>query len=111
MSYSVSDNNIIMTRGDTAKLKVTIDYRQNGEPYDPQEGDIVRFSVKKYVSDRNPLITKDIPIDTLLLVIETEDTKNLSFGIYHYDIQLIKSNGDTDTFIENKILQIGPEVN
>ena len=111
MGYSVSGNRITMTRGDTVKLKVDIDYKQTGEPYEPQEGDVVRFSVKKFVSDRTPLIEKDIPTDSLLLVIDSDDTKGMSFGTYHYDIQLIKQNGDTDTFIENESLQIGPEVN
>ena len=111
MGYSVSDNNIVMTRGDTVKLKVSIDYKSNGEPYEPVAGDIVRFSVKKYVSDKRPVIVKDVPVETMFLVLDPDDTKSLNFGVYHYDMQLIKVNGDTDTFIENCILQIGPEVN
>ena len=108
--YSVSDNDIVMTRGDTVKLKVTIGYEQTGTPYEPVEGDIIRFSCKKYVSDKKVLITKDVPIDSLYLILDPDDTKDLNFGIYHYDMQLIKSNGETSTFIENKILRIGPEV-
>ena len=111
MGYSVSENDIYMTKGDTVKLKVNIDYKENSEPYEPQEGDRVIFSVKRHVSDKKPVIEKEVPLDTLLLVLDPDDTKNLGLGVYHYDVQLIKANGDTDTFIENCDIQLGPEVN
>ena len=113
MGYRVceEDSHIIMTRGDTAKIHVGIEYRDNGEPYVPAEGDIVRFSVKKNLTDKSPVITKDVPISSLLLTINPEDTKTLPFGVYRYDIQLIKANGDTDTFIENRAFELTWEVN
>ena len=112
MGYQVCEDDlrIIMTRGDTAKIKVGVKFKESGEPYDPESGDIIRFSVKKYLSDKSPSIVKDVPIETMLLVLDPEDTKNLSFGIYHYDVQLIKSNGDTDTIIEDRMLELTGEV-
>ena len=109
MGYSVSKNHIIMTRGDTAAFKISIDYLNTGEPYEPEEGDIIRFTLKKYLSDRSALLIKDISIDTMLLNLDPEDTSELSFGRYYYDIQLIKLNGKTDTFISD-ILELTKEV-
>ena len=112
MGYRIDEDDlrIVMTRGDTAKISIGIKFKNSGEDYDPDPDDILRFSVKKYLSDRNPAIVKDIPVSTMILTIDPDDTKNLSFGYYHYDIQLIKSNGDTDTIIEDRILELSPEV-
>lgn len=110
MGYSVSGTNIVMTRGDTVKISVTIKYKQTKESYTPVEGDIIRFSVKKYIHDKEPIFTKDVPIDTLLLVIDSDDTKDLPFGPYYFDVQLIFANGDVDTFIQNGTLELAYEV-
>ena len=105
MSYSTSSNNIRLTRGDTANFNVTIKTR-SGDIYEPVEGDTVVFTMKRRPTDKNTILVKQIPIDTLLLTIESEDTKNLEFGTYSFDLQLIFANGDVDTFIENKHLDI-----
>lgn len=47
----------------------------NGEPYVPSEGDLVRFAMKVHYTDEDTLLVKDIPIDTLKLVLNSEDTK------------------------------------
>lgn len=111
MSYTVKKNAITLTRGDTFKAKVTITDRE-GNPYDPQEGDTVRFAAKKNYTDPDTevLILKDIPIETLILKLEPEDTKDLDFGNYVYDIQLTRANGDVDTFIAKASLMLTEEV-
>ena len=109
MSYSVVNNKITMTRGDTAIIEISIDYAKTGVPYTPAEGDIVRFTLKKYLSDRTALLVKDVSVNTLLLCINSEDTARLAFGRYYYDIQLIRYDGKTDTFISN-ILELTKEV-
>lgn len=109
MSYSVSKNHIKMTRGDTAIFKVSIDYLNTGEPYTPEEGDSIHFTLKKYLSDRTALFSKNISIEDMLLEIDSEDTLGLSFGRYYYDIQLTKANGRIDTFISD-ILELTKEV-
>lgn len=101
MGYSVSKNKIILTRGNTAILEVFIDYAQTGEPYTPKENDVIRFSVKKYLSDKTELFVKNISPETLLLRIESEDTAELAFGRYYYDIQVIRFDGTIDTVISD----------
>ena len=90
MGYRIceEDQRIIMTRGDTVKITVGIRYKDSTEYYDPIEGETVRFSVKTYLSDKTPAIEKDIPIESMILQLDPEDTKNLAFGPYHYDLQL-----------------------
>lgn len=83
---------------------------RNGDPYIPVEGDAVRFAMKATYSDPEPLLVVDIPIDTLILVIQPDDTHTLPFGNYVYDIQLTKASGEVDTFITTSKLKLTEEI-
>lgn len=109
MSFKVKKNTIFLTRGDTFKAHLTIN-NPDGTEYTPQEGDTVRFALKENIEDQECLILRDIPIDTMLLILNPEDTKELEFGSYVYDIQLTKANGDVDTFITASKLKLTAEV-
>lgn len=113
--YEVKGKTIVMTRGDTLMVKITI--LRDGEEYTPQEGDSVRFAVKSKLNstqtefvDANPLINKTIPNDTLILRLDPNDTKSLPFGDYTYDIEITFSDGVVDTFIANSKFSLKPEV-
>ena len=99
---NVNGKTVTMTRGDTCVLSVGI-VDTDGKPYIPVEGDTVKFTLKRNYSDATPLIQKNIPIDTMELVIEPDDTKRLgqgqTKGKYVYDIELTKADGTIDTFI------------
>lgn len=105
----VEGTTITMTRGDTARISVFITDAE-GEPYDPGEQDVVRFAMKKDYKDEQPLLLINIPVDTMELVINPEDTKNLSFSSYVYDIELTKEDGTVDTFIDRAKIKITEEV-
>lgn len=107
MSYSVDGTKITMTRGDTVRIQVAIDI--DGEEYTPQEGDVVRFAAKKAWTDEEPCILITIPNDTLVLTIEPNDTKQLEFGAYNYDLQITFANGDVATFVTKAKLKIEEE--
>lgn len=107
--YSVKGDRITLTRGDTLKLTVTI-LNEDGTVYTPEEGDIIRFAMKKDYYDGTPLILKVIPNDTLVLCLEPSDTKHLDFGKYVYDIQLTNGAGEVDTFITKASLILTEEV-
>ena len=109
MSFKVRKNTIFLTRGDTFKAHLTINY-PDGSVYTPKEGDSIRFALKENIEDEECLILRDIPIDTMLLVLYPEDTKELEFGNYVYDIQLTKANGDVDTFITASKFKLTAEV-
>lgn len=109
MSYSVQGTTITLTRGDTFMALVSI-AQSDGSPYLPIEGDTVRFAMKSSYTEEEPLLVKDIPIETMKLVLEPEDTKTLAFGKYVYDVQLTKVTGEVDTFITKGIIKITEEV-
>jgi len=107
---NIRNNKIIMTRGDTLRVVVDI-FNDDGTPYEPIEGDSIRFAVKSSYNAKDVLIYKDIPLDTRLLELNPADTKNFKQpSDYVYDIQLTHANGDIDTFIANQVLQIKEEV-
>jgi len=114
MSYAVDGTKIWLTRGDTFRAKVGIFEcdcecsEESEEPYVPQPGDKIRFAAKRKWTSSDIVIEKDIPIETQILELQPEDTKELSFRPYVYDIQLTYANGDVDTFIKG-ILYITPE--
>lgn len=104
------NQNIKLTRGDSAYSVVGMVAKKSKVPYVPQSGDVIRFALKKDYEDETVLIRKVIPNDTLLLHIEPSDTEDLPFGDYVYDIEITKANGDVDTFIDRKIFKITEEV-
>lgn len=109
MSYSIKNTTITLTRGDTLKLQVNV-FDKEGEPYIPQNDDIIRFAMKKDYMDDTPLIIKVIPNDTMILTLEPSDTKRLPFGKYVYDIQLTNGSSEVDTFITKAQLNLTEEV-
>lgn len=109
MSYSVRGTTITLTRGDTFGANIEI-YRPDGTLYEPQEGDTIRFAMKAKITDAEPIILKDIPISTMMLVILPEETKDLQYGNYVYDIELTKANGAICTFITKSTLKLTEEV-
>lgn len=108
MSCVISNNEISLTRGDTLIAQVTL--MDGCDEYEPQEGDVIRFAMKKNYGKNEVLIKKEIPIDTLVLEILPEDTKSLSFGDYVYDVEIEFADGRVDTFIPKGVFRITEEV-
>ena len=105
--YSIIGTTIKLTRGDS--FYCTIALQKNGETYTPAEGDTIRFVMKQNICGE-ALIEKAIPMDTLVLYIAPEDTAELKFGRYVYDLEMTYANGDVDTFINNANFHVMPEV-
>lgn len=109
----IAGTTITMVKGDTAIINVSITDTEGNE-YVPEEGDIIRFAVKRRYSDPEPCIYIQIPTDTMILHIRPEDTKDLDAGdsevIYKYDIELSKEDGTVDTFIARGSLVLWEEV-
>lgn len=103
MAYSIDakTNNITLVRGDYFPCNIAM--TKNDEPFIPTNGTL-RFAVKKKYADPDEkvLIIKQIPLDTMLLELESSDTKDLRFGEYVYDIEYTDVNGRPDTFIRAK---------
>lgn len=109
---------IEMTRGDSELFQVSIVL--NDAEYTPQEGDQVRFTMRRANDNAlwgfmlfhypAPLIVKDIPISTMQLAIDPEDTKHLPFGRYIYDMQITFADGTVKTFVKPSPFIIKEEV-
>lgn len=117
MSYKIENTAIKLTRGDTFITTVAFQYK-DGTPYVPSAGDTVRFALKSSrmlagksaFYDKDPLILKDIPVSTMELRLDPNDTKSLPFGLYKYDIELTRENGIVTTPIADEDFEITPEV-
>ena len=114
--YSVTGTTIRMTRGDT--LIISVGLSHDGETYTPDENDSIRFIVcrrklntnKTAYEDPTVLIEKAIPVDSMILRLDPNDTKALEFGTYAYDMEITFADGRIDTFIEGQKFIISPEV-
>ena len=97
MLYIDEEQNITLTRGDSGIFNISLQ-NQNGKAYTPQQGDSLQFALSEGFG-KEPLIIKAIPINTCTLELEPNDTKNLKFKKYKYDIQFTSAIGQVSTII------------
>lgn len=102
------DGTIKLTRGDSARISLSITFDDNAT-YTVQDGDVVTLSVKKTTEDTRYVLQKKLGKD-LLFYIEPHDTKKIQFGRYIYDVQLTRANGDVYTIIAPSTFEILQEV-
>lgn len=101
--YSINGNDITLTRGDSMFVDLTL--TKDGEAFTPEEGSSIRFAMKKKYTDADSTaLVINIPIDTLRLAVEPDDTKSYQMGkTYVYDIQYTDASGNVDTFISGTL--------
>lgn len=78
------NNNIKLTRGDSAKFELSLT-DSKGEAYDFSE-DVVKFGVKRSAFDENCVIEKDV-VDGVI-ELESKDTESMEFGDYLYSVEV-----------------------
>lgn len=104
---TIKKNTIVMTRGDTLVTTIKI-LDADGNEYIPDQGDELRFALKENYEDDIPIIHKNIPISTMQLRLESEDTKKLRLSdSYYYDIQLTYGDNIVSTIISGKLITKG----
>lgn len=104
----IDGTQIEMTRGDS--LLVTVTVMDGDQEYTPMESDVIRFAMsKKYKSKPGYelYVTKVIPTDTMILELLPEDTSDIPYGTYNYDIQITRMDGRVDTFLSSTITLTG----
>lgn len=105
----VKNNNIQLTRGDTADLTVQLTNQTTQEDYVMSESDILTLTIKRTVNDEEVCAQKTVT-GINRIHISPSDTNQLSFGKYIYDVELKTSDGDVYTIIEPTRFDILPEV-
>jgi hypothetical protein len=105
------DNSIEMIRGDSAEFDIEVvlvvdEDTDEEEPYPLGDNDVLVFTVKKYPNDGTALIQKT----GSQIVINPNDTKQLPFGVYRYDVQLTLEDGHVDTIIPPTVFRLLKEV-
>lgn len=103
------ENNIIsFVRGDTFSFLIEL-LTTDDLPYELKENDKLVFTVKKTSRQSNVLIQKVIN-SSMEVTIEHDDTADLPYGKYVYDVQLTNELG-TKTVIEPTSFILKEEVN
>lgn len=108
-----ADYHITMTRGDTFVRELTL--KKNNQTYTPQQSDVVRFALAKVYKGEpgyEPLLIKTLTPDGNRLVwrIDPQDTADLDYGKYVYDLQITYADGSVETFCANKKFKLLKEV-
>lgn len=103
--FNITNNIMQITRGDSAVFEIEV-YDADDKQYTLQEGDLLEFTVKKNTKASEALIHK---IGSLI-ELYPEDTKDLKYGNYVYDVQLTFASGSVDTIITPTAFAILEEV-
>jgi len=93
--------NIKFTKGNTAVMDLTI--KKNGQPYD-YSNDLVQLTIKTDIYTNEVLIQKTFANGSIKFV--PDDTKNLDYGVYKYDVALTTPDGDFCTVITERNFEI-----
>jgi hypothetical protein len=108
----IQGTNICMIRGDTEAINVSC-RDESGADVPFVEGDIVYFTVKRVTYTEEKTLQKIVTefIDgAALITIFPNDTQELKTGVYYYDIQLNRANGQVKTIIPPSQFVINEEV-
>lgn len=104
----VMNNNIAITRGDNATLKLNV-VNEEGEAFDLTNASVL-FRVKKSARAKDILIEKELlqgDIENeMLLKLDEEDTEYMDFSQYRYEIEVVTSDDEHYTVIANAIFEV-----
>lgn len=103
----ITDNAVILTRGDNADIIVNIT-DGNGDPYTPAEGDVILFTMKRNCETSDIILQKTLVNSVISL--DHDDTKDLKYGKYYFDVQLTNVSGEVYTVITPHEFIIDKEV-
>lgn len=105
----IIENNVIkITRGDTLTLTVNIT-KKGGGAYTPADGDSIRFAMSvgyKGQKGYRPVLSKEIPTDSLTITLTSDETQSLTEQKYNYDVQITHADGFVDTFISSTMVML-----
>lgn len=97
----INGTKLSMIRGDTESITISIKDTE-GELIPLVIGDTVYFTMKKNMNNETKVIQKVITSFTdgsAIIDLLHDDTKNISFGEYYYDVQVTYENGTVRTVL------------
>lgn len=95
---------ITLVRGDTLKLTLVDIKLSDGTEYVLSDTDVVYLDVKKYATDKTPVIRKSAAKEDYIdgglpFVFIPSDTVNLPIGDYYFDVRLFVDDDNIYTII------------
>ena len=109
MLHVLDNGTVKLTRGDTARLNVSIKDTTADEDYEIAADDVLTLTVKKTVNDSEALVQLTLT-GSAAFKLDPADTASLAYGKYKYDVQLTTAAGDVYTVIEPTNFEITSEV-
>jgi hypothetical protein len=102
---------ISLTRVDTYTFGIRMILSDESE-YKFTDADDLTLTVRRNANSSRILIEKKPVLDDGLAVftIDPQDTQELKFGVYKYDVQLIQSDGTVTTIIKYSDFNVTEEV-
>lgn len=90
----VSGTSVTHTQGDTFEADIVLTL-EDGTEYTPASTDTIRFALKSDYKDAEPILTKAIPYNTMILSLTAAETKLIQARTrpYVYDIEVSNSSG------------------
>lgn len=108
----INDNIIRLTRGDSAYIDVELEMPTGGT-YSPDENDEILFTLRKSNYPKKNAADTDYALQKRLennqLKLRPEDTKDLPYGNYIFDMEIRYNSGDVETFLSGMLVLL-PEV-
>ncbi len=97
MLFIDKNNNIKLTRGDTAILRLNVTDTSTGNAHELTDGDVAVLTVK--ASTMTDVVTIQKALRGGVFVITPDDTAHLEYGTYRYDVQITMADGAVYTVI------------
>ena len=103
--FKARTNRILMNRGDSASFPLEISY-PDGRQFVPDEsiGEAVTFTVRKGPKAENFPVLIQKNVEGTRIEIEPEDTRELEYGSFLFDVEVIWQDGEE---LETKTVIIG----
>lgn len=114
MDVDSNSKYIFLTRGDNGAVGFTASLNEEEtELYEFQDGDRVFFRAA-LKPGRDVAVEKECTIDfeenEAICEFVPEDTKDMEFKVYRYEVELVTADGEHYTFIRNSPFEIGVEI-
>ena len=109
--FKVSQSGSIqITRGDSDGLDLIITDSKTDTLYEIKEDDEITMTVRKNPCRSDPILFQKHVTGTNKIYIKPEDTSDLCYGTYVYDVQLVNSEKDVYTVVTPSPFRVLPEV-